>query len=80
GELIICSKGSLGSLENEGYCLFPQNTGNGIPGCSIRPLLQDLINQKRETCRTIPIFYPQAKNDSSAGILTSNFVTNLRGC
>ena len=58
------------------FCLFLQNTG-GVPGSSIKPLVQALSDHGCKGCGSVPVFYPQGDNNPDHhGILTLNFVSD----
>jgi hypothetical protein len=65
-----------------GYCLFLQGSGYGAPGRSIGGLIESLLQHGCNTCGSVPLFFPPPNNnnDPSLGILTSNFVSNIKGC
>jgi len=75
GEHIACVE----SLAGTGLCAFLQNTG-GVPGSSIKTLLQDLLDHGCKKCGSVPVFFPSDNNDGDHGILTVNEVGSTGGC
>lgn len=61
GELIMCSKGSLGGSENEGYYLFPQNTGNGILAALFDRYSKIWLIKNAKLAELSPAFIPKQK-------------------
>jgi len=77
GQHIVCEKSQ--STGAPGLCAFLQNTG-GVPGSSIKTLLQDLQDHGCKKCGSVPVFFPSDNNDGDHGILTVNEVGNTDGC
>ncbi len=74
GEHILCIR-TGGQGDDEGYCLFLQGTGYGIPGSSVKPLVEALSNHGCQACGSVPIFFPQGNNSPDLGILVANQVS-----
>ena len=82
GEHILCI--AIVPLSTEGICAFLQGSQDvQITGEKAASLLGQLGGHRCGVCGSIPIGYSKSdpkSNDPKAGILTVNYVTNVKGC